>query len=48
MGVTGGVGHRQCVVGGVVSVGIALAGIVPVGGDVVSAMARNITHCHLC
>jgi hypothetical protein len=34
MGITGGVWHRQCLVGSVIPVGIALAGIVPVGGDV--------------
>ena len=42
VGITGGVGHKWCVVGGIISIGVALAGIVPVGGDV----ARNITCCH--
>ena len=31
---------------GIVSIGVALAGVIPVGGDVVLAVARNITHCH--
>jgi hypothetical protein len=46
VGITGGVGHRWHVVGAIVSIGIALAGIVPVGADVASAMGRNTTHCH--
>jgi hypothetical protein len=46
VGVTGGVGHRRHVVGTVVSIGIALAGIVPVGADMASAVGRNTTCCH--
>jgi hypothetical protein len=46
VGVTGGVGHRWRVVGTVVSVGVALAGVVPVGADVALAMGRNTTCCH--
>jgi hypothetical protein len=46
VGITGGVGHRQHVVGAIVSVVVALAGIVPVGADMVSAVGRNTTHCH--
>jgi len=31
---------------GIVSIGVTLAGVVPVGGDMALAMARNITCCH--
>jgi hypothetical protein len=46
VGITGGVGHRWHVVGTIVSIGVALAGIVPVGADVASAVGRNTTRCH--
>jgi hypothetical protein len=46
VGIIGGVGHRQHVVGAIVSIGIALAGVVPVGADMASAMGRNTTCCH--
>jgi len=42
----GSVGVTGQTTDSIISIGVTLAGTVPVGGDMASAMARNITHCH--
>jgi len=35
------------VAGGIISIGVTLAGVVSIGVGVASAVARNMTDCHL-